>query len=138
MRLLSMWRFRRNRESLLEKLSRTADPATKIVMWQEFVDLPAQSWLIAGANVLLRRPICMTNEEGSRLGVDNVLRLTRISDQYTCQCLEPEFNSGSKDAYRVSYCSSSRRCPRRLFYNFDSMIREHYNLTDDGSRKSSA
>ena len=134
-RLLTTWQFKRNRENLLKRLLLAAKPATKIVMWQEFSDLPAQEWLIQPINALLRRPTAITDEEGRHLQTDNLLRIMRISEQYSCQCLGDEANPDVRYPRRASYCASSRHCPSRIHYNFDSLIRKHYNLDDDGSRQ---
>ena len=115
LKLLTMWRFARSRQAVLQKLLSIADPVSKIVVWCGDRTLPEKAWLLPSVNELARRSTSLTDHEGSRLGLENVLKMQRISDSYMCKCVE-----GAES------CRTARRCKSRAGYDFSGMTRKEF------------
>ena len=108
-------RFARSRQAVLQKLLSIADPVSKIVVWCGDRTLPEKAWLLPAVNELARRSTSLTDHEGSRLGLENVLKMQRISDSYVCKCVE-----GAES------CRMARRCKSRAGYDFSGMTRKEF------------
>ena len=104
LKLLTMWRFSRGRQSVLEKLKTIADPITKVLLWEEHA-LDAEEWLIPAVTAIARREQSLTIEEGTRLGLENVIRISCIRETYSCTCVRRNDQAWG--------CSNAKTCPSR-------------------------
>lgn len=115
LKLLTMWRFSKGTQNVLERLKTSADPITKILLCQQY-KLDEAIWLIPSVEMLARRAQPLSVQDGIRLGLVNVLRIAEIRESYSCCC-------GSTKWYRDHWrgdIEEVRNCDSRENHSFST------------------
>ncbi|CUA72030.1 hypothetical protein RSOLAG22IIIB_04891 [Rhizoctonia solani] len=108
-RLAHMWNFSDLRAYLLAQAEETLSDAEKIHFAKKF---GIQNWLVPAYLNLCRRPTPPTTDEATKLGLEDVLMIFRLREQY--RAWDPIWgsNSGSDD--------SEKFCDRCFGYSYHS------------------
>lgn len=113
---LTVWRFNIGRKKIFEWLRTSADPVTKILVYQQYEwELHYTVWLLPSVELPARRTNPLDENEVRRLGAGNTAKIASIREDYSC-CCRGKWYFGKESTKKIPNCCS------RAEYDFKPRI----------------